>query len=155
MKWADMTTEQRTEFIKRHRHWTNKQMGQALGTTRNAIIGFRNRANLQVRTLRPNSAPPLETKPKRKPRPTKSVLTNHFVPGALPPTSRKPPLRPKGRGQRSWKPLIELEADDCRWPMWESDDNHRLFCAAPSTRGPYCEHHAKIGYAGFGSRQEI
>ena len=45
------------------------------------------------------------------------------------------------------KSLIDLEPNDCRYPMDQKDEDHNLmmFCANPKTENSsYCLHHTKL-----------
>ena len=45
------------------------------------------------------------------------------------------------------KPLLELEAGDCRWPVGTPGEKDFGFCARPKTAGlPYCEGHVRRAY---------
>ena len=45
------------------------------------------------------------------------------------------------------KKLIDLESDDCRWPLGEPRSPHFRFCAAHQLPGyPYCERHCRIAF---------
>ncbi|WP_150526798.1 GcrA family cell cycle regulator [Roseibium sediminis] len=51
-------------------------------------------------------------------------------------------------GPEGGVPLIELERDQCKWPLWKHDDDPRHCCGAKATRGSYCEAHARLATAG-------
>lgn len=44
------------------------------------------------------------------------------------------------------KPLIELGGKECAWPVGDPKAHDFGFCAAPVSRGGYCEQHASIAY---------
>jgi len=45
------------------------------------------------------------------------------------------------------KKLVDLESDDCRWPLGEPRSPHFRFCAAHQLPGyPYCERHCRIAF---------
>lgn len=56
----------------------------------------------------------------------------------------KLPKRPR-RANRSNVPTVDLEANECRWPM--NDGPNWLHCGAKKAgSGPYCAGHEKIAY---------
>jgi len=43
-------------------------------------------------------------------------------------------------------PLLDLESDQCKWPVKEVNRKH-LFCGLPSAEGkPYCNGHCSLAY---------
>lgn len=46
------------------------------------------------------------------------------------------------------KHLIDLELNECRWPVGETLGAPEMFCAAPKAGAgcPYCERHRKMAY---------
>jgi hypothetical protein len=45
------------------------------------------------------------------------------------------------------KKLVDLESDDCRWPLGEPRSPHFHFCGAKQLPGsPYCERHCRIAF---------
>jgi GcrA cell cycle regulator len=45
------------------------------------------------------------------------------------------------------KTLLDLEPDDCRWPIGEPRSPDFHFCGKPHAAGrPYCEHHWSMAF---------
>lgn len=48
---------------------------------------------------------------------------------------------------RERKKLVDLEEDDCRWPIGDPRDSEFHFCNGKRVLGAsYCEHHARVAY---------
>jgi GcrA cell cycle regulator len=107
-----------------------------LGTTRNAVIGKAGRLKLSAK-----SAP-------------KSVARQP-VPITAPssPPSADPLARPSRR-KRIYR-LVDLTNYTCRWPLWNSDAEPRIFCglsASLENGRPYCAKHTRMAYTPARSR---
>jgi len=45
------------------------------------------------------------------------------------------------------KKLVDLESDDCRWPLGDPRQPHFHFCGAQQRPGyPYCERHCQVAF---------
>jgi hypothetical protein len=45
------------------------------------------------------------------------------------------------------KMLVDLDTDECRWPLGDPRQPHFHFCGAKQLAGyPYCERHCRIAY---------
>jgi GcrA cell cycle regulator len=65
--------------------------------------------------------------------------------------SKKPgESRGEKRGEKRGKSLLELENDDCRWPIGDPGSDKFHFCGEPGADieqdVPYCAHHMKRAY---------
>lgn len=144
MNWADMTTEQRIEAIKRvHKPGMSAaKIGAQLGTTRNSIIGYYGRHE-ELRIRYPLNVP---TAPKAGSAPKKQRVYQNPKPRSAPPIIAEPiivydPAITTGR------PITMMHKNMCRWPVNDADrtDEH-LFCGSPGF--PYCGTHTKLAYGG-------
>jgi hypothetical protein len=55
---------------------------------------------------------------------------------------------------RTPKTLLDLEANDCRWPIGEPRSPDFHFCGQPHAGGrPYCEHHWNMAFQPARPRQ--
>lgn len=104
---------------------STREMGLRLGRSKNAVIGRANRLGLAARA-KSRPPKPVNDKPKRP---------------AYYNWNKRAEIAGKIYG--SGKPLIDLEHDECRWPVGDIE-NGITFCAAKIKPGkPYCEkHHA-------------
>jgi GcrA cell cycle regulator len=129
--------------------WTGAQIGKKFGKSRSAILGKIHRLGLmrktrpppppQPATTAPSVAKPI-TKPKVLPNTMAVTLAPRIVPRPRVVVSTAPPLV----GMRML-PLLELEANWCRWPE-DGDPQVKgisfLFCGSDAVVGePYCSHH--------------
>lgn len=42
--------------------------------------------------------------------------------------------------------LIDLKANQCRWPIGDPKKSEFCFCGATAQKQPYCEEHRRIAY---------
>jgi len=129
--------------------WTGAQIGKKFGKSRSAILGKIHRLGLMRKTRPPPPPQPATTgpvvakpitKPKAPPNTMAVTLAPRIVPRPRVVVSSAPPLV----GMRML-PLLELEANWCRWPE-DGDPQVKgigfLFCAADAVEGqPYCPAH--------------
>jgi GcrA cell cycle regulator len=108
--------------------YSARQVGAALGVTRNAAIGKIHRMGLQLLTVRKPAAV-------RKPRKRWIKMTR---PRALP-----PPPAPEVAPANGPIGIMELTAFTCRWPFGERAPFR--FCGTTKPAGgPYCREHTAI-----------
>jgi GcrA cell cycle regulator len=125
---------------------TLSEIERSTGITRGVAIGHIYRARkagdprFQPRPPRP---PPVKARVlKSEPLPSRSPSYLEMT-GPLPssrdsppPPPRPPPLEPRL--------LIDLDWQDCRWPVGQAPDGRHLMCGMPQVPGrPYCECHCR------------
>ena len=143
MSWTD----ERVDILKKL--WgegrTAAEIAKELGgVTRNAVIGKAHRLKLSGR------ASPLQ-KAVKKPannagtKPVKVNKTEKKVEKKMPPVAA---VSLKGDEDRKRIPLIELEANQCRWPIGDPREKDNFgFCGDACGEGsPYCKEHAQVAY---------
>lgn len=115
------------------------------GMTRNAVIGKAHRLGLCRRIdstwLRPNER---EAKPKKIRKPALAVRvqvkTRIRFPSA-PPAPIEAPIQEGGVS------LLEIEQNQCRYPVTPDSATSHRFCGCKAVDGlPYCEGHARLAY---------
>lgn len=110
---------------------SHAQIGEAMGITRCASIGKAHRLGLDAR----KEAKP-GPKSKRSPR-------NSFLRVRAPVIDHEP-LSDLFEPLCERVLLLDLQPDECRWPVTEINNQH-LFCAATKTLGSsYCAHHRRM-----------
>lgn len=106
------------------------------GVSRNAVIGMYNRYGKTYLSDTPLQSPPLAVSSKARTRRTYAVK-----PAPLIKPPRPEPLEPT-EYKLAGKPLMMLQAKECRFPVNDAEgDQLHLFCARPTERS-YCAHHA-------------
>lgn len=113
MNWTEKRIAQLAKLWKEGRTASEIAKEMGGGLTRNAVIGKAHRLKLE---RRPSPIVPF------KPAKLKAVA----------------PAPPTGEG----RPLIDLEPNDCRWPISEAPNIK--FCGAPCENKPYCNKHRLI-----------
>lgn len=104
-----------------------KELG---GVTRNAVIGKAHRLKLS------NRVSPIQQN--KKPAPVITAVKS--------PPRKIQPLKQKDI-EREKVDLIDLKANDCRWPFGDPKDADFGFCGDHSLEGlPYCMEHAQMAY---------
>lgn len=135
-------TTERVDLLRRHFEagLTCRQIANAIGVTRNAVIGKIHRLGLS----RPRSArAPAERTGPRMRRP--GILTQRWILRAVfaeAPSLAEAPVESLERCS-----LIELGQGRCRWPIDEPGAASFSFCGNRSVSGlSYCAGHARIAY---------
>jgi GcrA cell cycle regulator len=137
--WADKDAE---KLRKLHGEGlTSSQIADALGVTRNAVMGKINRLGL----LKQRAPRPKHVRIKQK-KPQKEKQT-HLR--AQPPQLRiaTPPVSDQEIPIAQRRTLLELTQATCRWPIGDPGRPGFFFCGAPPSASlPYCTHHAQRAY---------
>lgn len=119
------------------------------GISRNAVIGKVHRMGLPTRAsqTRTNHRPRRSMRLKKAPPPAlksamRGIWANAPDTGPSPMPKDDDPLAHPDR-----KAMADLEADECRWPLGDRQDEHFGFCGHEKVAGlPYCEPHALRAY---------
>lgn len=157
-------TEDRIERLKRM--WADgyhgSKIGAELGCSRNAAIGKVHRLGLAMRDPPPGSNGQRHFKPAKRlskrnnkmgaanyNQPRKVVTTFQF--GKPPPDVPVEPYVPIPDDldipPNERKSLMDLEPNDCRWPIGDPQEKDFGFCGKPKLPGTsYCSHHASRAF---------
>jgi GcrA cell cycle regulator len=128
---------------------SSSRIAKRLGTTRNAVISKLYRMGIDrgkpTKTLvKPPRGAQRKVAPKPSPSQAKKV-NFRSSPEILELLRRQ--SEEDDRQSRSAKPLLALEAEDCRWPIGDPLQSGFGFCAKGRVPGlPYCEGHAARAY---------
>lgn len=131
MSWTD----ERVTLLKKL--WcegkTAAEIAKELGdVTRNAVIGKAHRLKLS------NRVSPIQQN--KKP----VVVSGKAQPVLI---ERKAPKEVSLQDNRQGVPLLDLKAQECRWPLGDPRDKNFGFCGHASVAGfPYCAEHARSAY---------
>lgn len=131
MSWTD----ERVALLKRL--WcegkTAAEIAKELGNvSRNAVIGKAHRLKLS------NRVSPIQQNKKPAAPAGKAQIQAVEVK-----TVRKTPAQDNRKGV----PLMDVKANECRWPLGDPKDQEFGFCGCRSIPGlPYCGEHAKLAY---------
>lgn len=107
------------------------QIGAVIGCTRSAVIGKAHRLKLEKKTTEPKGKKRRWSSPRRLRLPINRLA--HEQPAA--PASRNPVT------------LDELQAEHCRFPLWEASASSGLYCGDPRFETlPYCMTHCMLCY---------
>ena len=155
-RWSDFPMEARIALVGSltSEKWSARQIGDIFGVTRNAIIGFARRQNIQLyrpdqkkkqkpaalrQVIRksPAKTPPMKIAPTRT---ASEVLPPAFKPimGA---TSRHDPVT--YRETETMMQLLDLRENNCKMPLWDGGKppvEKMFFCGADTgtTGRSYC-----------------
>ena len=146
--WRQLTTKGRIDAIRDV--WvpgcsTAQIAAHMEGATRNAIIGMYHRfpnsltdRPLVSRGIAGNTS---KAREKKKRNALTFLFAEKVVPKPLP-----APRTTASEHRLCGKPLMLLQAKECKWPVNEAERGElHLFCAMP-TEGTYCEHHKMRAY---------
>lgn len=142
MKWGDKPLEERKGDIDRaisSGARSASELAESIGVSRNSIIGFMYRHKI-----------PYPSKPKRKPstpysrrakRPPSLVWRRKEKFAPVPAIPEPQPV--------AGKPLIDLLANECHWPVWNelsTPPSQSLYCGEHTDRPHgYCDYHRRRG----------
>jgi len=126
---------------------TTNAIAKALGVTRNAVVGKASRLKLGSKPS--SKRAPVVKPPSKRALVAKRVAKPKLVLVTAPPSasSANPWVRPSWHN-RTYR-LVDLTNHTCRWPLWESDTEPRLYCGLAANleeSRPYCAKHAKIAF---------
>jgi hypothetical protein len=144
--------------------WSRRNIAAAFHVSRNAVCGLIFRDKQLRATARPKEkrSPMAKQPPKPKPPPSRTIppldvkparnsglnFGTHKLPGEakskpLPPPSARAALAPDMRRV----PLVDLNANECRWPVAEDAEGRHLFCGAGTQpEKSWCPYHCAIGW---------
>lgn len=131
MSWTD----DRITLLKRL--WsegkTAAEIAKALGgVTRNAVIGKAHRLKLS------NRVSPIQQNNKKS-----APVSAKIQPQSVERKIQKAPAQ----DNRKRIPLVDLKANQCRWPIGDPREENFGFCGHTQIAGlPYCAEHAKLAY---------
>lgn len=151
MVWSPDRLEQMLHL--RRSGMSAKQIGEALGITRNSVIGKLHRMGDEAPTAPPSSLPASvavrsqKAKGVVKGRQQKHSAFNFSFgsperaagtfPVITPPEDSMPDARAVGAAA-----VCALRPGDCRWPIGDPKEEGFRFCGSPRERGfAYCPHH--------------
>lgn len=112
--------------------WSARQIADAMGKTRNSVLGVCHRQRIQLARAHGNSA---GIGLRRAPAVARKPLAKKLAPKVEPPAITDP-CQPKS--------LEALGSTECHWAI--ADRPNFLFCAMPARHKGYCEHHAFMAY---------
>lgn len=123
------------------------------GVTRNAIIGAVTRAGLQPRAQRQVGGSSMKRALRRKIKAAKKQSNSlPYQPrSSLDLILTKAPIPPPAETDVPAVSILDIEADQCRWPCWDKaapPSSEPAFCGKAVAFGlPYCEQHARRAFA--------
>jgi GcrA cell cycle regulator len=130
------------------------EIAQALGVTRNAVIGKVDRLGLRTRSGEERSKA-VRVRAAARPRPiTNPAGRNQFSPGWSGPklVKARPPrltcdLFDAAIPRQQLKPLWEIGRDECHWPIGNPGEDGFGFCCAATAGQTYCAEHTYFAHA--------
>lgn len=127
-KWSEEHDKyMKALFDKGH---TAAHVAQALGCSRNAVIGRCLRAGIKLKGGARKSKAFKEA--------VMAAVAEAYEPAATP-----LPPQPSGVPLSKGIPLLELTSRTCRWAFGDKDFT---FCGHEITHGQFCTHHARLAY---------
>jgi len=138
--------------------WSASEIGKTIGKSRNAVIGKWNRSGIRVEAAA--LAPDTFTTIVRKERARTAKKAYEIRTGRRSRPERTDPFRPRRPEiihrfveqpaliSRNPRPLLELEADECRFAISSHGTRNHIFCGNPALwpRFSYCEGHCFMAY---------
>ncbi len=143
--WTDERTQRMLQLLAEG--LTGNQVANLLGgVSRNAVIGKAHRLGKSIRVLRNTSNEPSK---KRALRVRKRLNIFYLESVRKRPTLRYKPMRDPTAIPRVRKPkkpagsctILELNRHTCHWPLWQKDDDPRLYCGVKTDGKVYCKEH--------------
>jgi len=129
------TAERITELTRLAPHFTAEQISRRLGVTRNAVIGKSHRLGITIGQQQKSLA---ERQAARVAYLEAYNERRRSMPIQRPAPMPVPTIAPPSRDLS----VLELEIDDCRWPI--TDNPPHLFCGNLKVPGlSYCPFHAR------------
>lgn len=128
-------------------------IGEAMGTTRNGILGKVHRLQLPARVV---GSLPRFHKPQGRNNPEVSptnFMRQHAKPVRvarvkpyLKPLTFTPAVTELPMPKPRMVKLLDLQPEDCHWPIGDPTDRGFGFCGQPNGNGPYCPYHRALSY---------
>ncbi|MCB9982725.1 MAG: gcrA cell cycle regulator family protein [Rhodospirillales bacterium] len=131
MSWTDERVELLTKLWGEGK--TAAEIAKELGgVTRNAVIGKAHRLKLS------NRVSPIQQ--------NKKLVAVKTTPSA-PSLPERKIQKAAAQDNRQGVPLVDLKANQCRWPLGDPREESFGFCGCKNIAGlPYCSEHAKVAY---------
>lgn len=151
-------TDERVELMKKL--WTvdglstSKIAAELGGVTRNAVIGKLHRLGMtnsdtpRIPKVRLTNAQPKHRRHRSKFRATLTTAEDGTKQVDMPKKlAYMPPLPPAPPDASNYCDMFALTSATCRWPMWATDADPRLYCGTATAGGgeAYCRYHKKCG----------
>jgi GcrA cell cycle regulator len=139
--WNEAETEQLTTLF--HEGLSFSQIAKNIATkTKNSCISKSKRIGLPHRGQMIAACEQTPREPvKRAPRPRIKATAE----------TPKPVAPVKSGDSKDWRcTILQLKDCSCRFPLWETPEDDRLYCGRPTARlsegRPYCAVHATLSY---------
>lgn len=129
------------------------KIGQALGTSKNSVVGKVHRLNLPSRPspIRPKGEPKVKRVPKHTLPPAVQIKPEpiEVIARSVAPVEPKPVVSayPVAQPQQPVSPPHVSPVRTCQWPFGDPGDKTFRFCGCPAERGrSYCAEHAAVAF---------
>jgi len=145
--WDDKTIELLKKLHKEGK--SGRQIAMALGNglSRNAIIGKLNRLGLSRGRDHRHDGPLMRRKKLRKNKPTQAQNPWPLLGKASVSSVPTAPYKELKTNEKPSRNLMELDRNDCRWPIGDPRSSDFGFCGCEAVPGlPYCETHRQRAY---------
>jgi GcrA cell cycle regulator len=133
--WTDQRTQRLTDLWRAGK--SAREVADALGVTRNAVIGKLHRLGLSGDPAHASAGP---SKPRRERRPRAVVVRS-------PATRRQAFVCQAEALPGLARHLEDLSRRACRWPIGDPKSADFAFCGRPAEAQPYCAVHQAVAVA--------